>query len=136
MPKLHLCPLVSDYAVDPGQATLSVRLDGGRSRFRRDILNPAPMVNVAWNLGRDEYDYFEAFYNTTIEQGALPFQIDLIIGNSQLQEYTAHFVPGSKKLAGYQNGRFKISAQLEVEPVPRDADADADIVDAWDDAHS
>jgi hypothetical protein len=128
--------LVADYAVDPGSGTLSTRLDGGRSRFRRDILNPAPMVNVGFNLGRDEYDYFEAFYNTTLVEGSLPFEIDLFIGSSTLTEYVARFIPGTKKLNGYQNGRFVISAQLEIEPIVRDANADTDIVAEWHGANS
>src|SRR5687768_16414160 len=99
MAKLYLCPLSSGYAAQQKSGVLSVELDGGASRYRRDILNCAFLVNVAWLCDEEEYDYLCAFQRTATLNGSLPFSIDLTLDESGPSEYEAYFVPDTFRLA-------------------------------------
>lgn len=132
MDKLYLRPESSDYAVGPSNAFLQTKLDGGASRFRKDRTGNARLVEVSWLCDREQYDYLESFFDTTIDEGSLPFLIDLIIEKSELKEYTAHFIPDSKQLDGIQGFAYSVSAQLEVLPTPIDNEANAIIVETFE----
>ena len=73
--RLEITPLQAGYAVVHGTETLSVRLDGGSSRFRRDILGSSDILNVRWNLNSLEFEYIQAFYRNVTKNGSEPFLI-------------------------------------------------------------
>lgn len=122
MLKLNYPPEQAGYAVTDGTETVSIQLDGGLSRSRKDILNSSSLVNVSWLLSPSYYEYLRAFYKETTAggTGATPFLIDLILDEYVLTEHTAKFVPGSMTLAGMSGQSYKIQAQLEVEPIVYD----------------
>lgn len=123
------------YTVQRGNAVVATELDGGRPRMRKDVLNPSSRVTVQWVFTPDQYDYFQAFYHTTTEEGALPFEIDLVIDTANQAEYTANFVPGSVQLTGKQGQVFFVSAELDVEAAVRSTSADAALVTAFNAAY-
>jgi hypothetical protein len=127
--KFAIAPNQSGYSVKDGKETLSAKLDGGTSRYRRDVLNSSSMVNVQWTLNQEEFRYFRAFYNGTTVSGSLPFLIDLVLDLGELTEHEAYFVPDSvqtNQVVATQN--FTVSAQLEVKPTPEDAEHDSTLV--------
>jgi hypothetical protein len=123
--KLVITPLQAGYSAKQGQETLVVALDGGASRFRRDIDGAVYRVPVTWLTNGSGYRYLDCFYRGITQNGALPFLIDLIIHEGQKVEHQANFL--SFKLAGKDGNFFMVEAELEVIPIPI-IDADLDYV--------
>jgi len=127
--KFAIAPNQAGYSVTDGQETISQKLDGGKGRYRLDVLNSSRAVNVRWNFNESEYLYFRAFYNTITVSGSLPFLIDLVIDSSALTEHEAHFVTKSVSLSQTIAGKqFTVGAQLEIKPDIPDAEYDETIV--------
>lgn len=115
--KLNLLPDNSSYSVTDGKEVVSVQLDGGAGRYRRDILGASSAVSVQWVCDRTEYRYLRTFYSALVGKGAIPFLIDLILDDPLPVEHKAYFVPGSMVLTGQMGMSYYVSANLEVEPV-------------------
>ena len=130
--KLNLTPVQASYTFAHGQETLRVRLDGGASRFRRDILGSSSILNVRWQANSTDYQFLQAFYRSVSKNGSLPFLIDLVIDYSQLREYRAYFIPGSFRLASQAGHTYNVSAQLEVLAIDRDEDYDEAFIAAYE----
>lgn len=119
--KLSVTPTQASYSVNDGREVVSIQLDGGAARYRRDILNANSIVSVNWVLDKTGFNYIRGFYRVTTASGSLPFLIDLIIDEADLTEHEAHFTPNSLKVTGIDGGRYLVSAELEVKPnVPSD----------------
>lgn len=137
MTKLYMRPSNASYSVQRGSEVLSVKLDGGASKYRRDILNASFTVTVSWDTTEDGWDYLNAFYRTATARGSLPFTIDLLLEDSTLTTYTAYFVPDTFKLTGQQGEAYYIEATLEVTPIinPSETTDDNATISAWEAAH-
>lgn len=116
IPKLTLVPDLAGYQVGDPQDVLSAKLEGGGSRYRLDLLDPAVPVSVQWTLTRDRYDYLQSFIALAINRGADPFYVDLKLNGSTLQECFAHFVPGTRR-ATPRGPAWLVTADLEVMPM-------------------
>lgn len=126
--KFIVRPDNSSYSATDGKEVVSVALDGGSSRYRRDILGASSAVNVQWVCNREEFHYIRAFFRALTGKGSLPFAIDLILDNPLPVEHKAYFIPGSMVLTGQRGLSYYVSAQLEVEPVDIDEDMEIDYV--------
>lgn len=124
--KFIIPPDNSSYAVSDGKEVVSTKLDGGASRYRRDILGATSTVDVVWILGPDEYKYLRSFYRALCVTGSRPFLIDLILDEPTLTEHKAYFIPASVRLTGQKGLTYWVSAQLEVYPAEMDMQAEAD----------
>jgi hypothetical protein len=130
--KFQIPPDSQGYTVVDGDEVLSVKLDGGASRYRRDVLNSNSLVNCQWSLDRNEYNYARAFFKFATANGSQPFLIDLVLDEAMaLTEHTAWFVPGTMQLRQQQGHLYVISAQMEVAPIPRNAALDESLVTMW-----
>ena len=116
--KFQIPPEQASYAVDDGESVIRTVLDGGKGKYRTDILNATSTVDVTWVFSAIEYEYFRAFFKgTAAAQGATPFLIDLILDEAQaLTEHTAYFIPNKTKLTKVRGMSYTVKAQLEVEP--------------------
>ena len=112
--KLILSPLYVGYAITPSKETISVQLDGGASRFRKDFSGAPFVVDVAWKANSRKYKYLWCFYRGISESGALPFLIDLKLDDFEEDEYTAHFL--SFRVESISGNVYSVMAQLEVIP--------------------
>jgi len=130
--KFVLAPTQASYGVRDGQTTLSVKLDGGASRYRRDVLNATRAVSCEWVLSAEDFLYFRTFYNTETVSGSGSFLIDLIIDDADLTEHEAHFVPNTVQMSVLSGTTYSVRADLEAKPITRDALYDAAIVDVYD----
>jgi hypothetical protein len=119
------------YSVQYGSNVLRTELEGGAGRYRLDKIGATHLVNVQFRTDRAGYDYFKAFYRTTINYGADPFIIDLVIDTDEVDEYTARIVPGSLSLKEQSGLSYVVVAQLEVDAIVPDAEDDADIVEEY-----
>jgi len=119
--KLIIPPDRDGYSFTDGTQILSVKLDGGASKYRQDILDAASNFNVSWTCDPDEYNYLRAFYKKVVNYGALPFLIDLYYDNPfELTEHTAHIVPGTFGLKSQSGLKFIVSATIEVDQIDMD----------------
>lgn len=114
--KFIIPPDSSSYSVTDGNEVVSIQLDGGAARYRRDIVGATSTVDVSWVLGHGSYKYLRSFYKGILGKGATPFLIDLILDEEFLTEHKVYFVPNSLKLDRTEANIFWVSAQLEVYP--------------------
>lgn len=119
MSKLVIPPNSEGYTAQDGTELLSVQLDGGLPRVRRDLLGAAVRVHLGWTVSAAHYRYLRAFYNIYIND-AQPFLIDLLFNEMNLKEYQALFVPGSFKLTGQAGLTYTVEADIDVKPEPLD----------------
>lgn len=116
--KLIIPPDQESYNFLEGDEIIATSLEGGASKFRRDILNANIKVNVQWTLNKQEYNYMKVFYKILLESGSLAFLIDLYIDDPYLlTEHEAHFMPKTFGLKSQQGEAFIVGATLEVKPV-------------------
>lgn len=125
MEKLSLTPSKDGYSSEDGVGVIRNRLDGGLSRYRRDILNPSRSVSVRWHLDPAGYQFLRTFYSGGTKEGSVPFLIDLLLDEPTLTEHTAYFVPGTLRLSSVEGLTHEVSAELEVRPAVRDEEFDA-----------
>lgn len=114
--KLVLPPDQSGYAVTDGEEVLRQQLDGGRGRYRRDIINSSSMVNVQWSVGPENYQYLRSFYKV-LSRTSEPFKIDLYVDSPVLTEHDANFVPNTMRLLSQSGLTFVVGCQLEIMPI-------------------
>lgn len=133
MRKLLLRPNSSGYTATAGNEVVSAATEGGASRSRRDFIGAPSMINVAWMLDEDGFDYLNAFFRTGTKSGSLPFLCDLLLERAGLIEHTCKFVPGSfKPIASTAAFTFNAMATFEVLPSVTDEDLDNAIMDTWE----
>jgi hypothetical protein len=131
LPKLLLTPERSGYTYTEGEVALTVKLAGGASKTRLDLLNATTNINVKWNCSLGGYNYLKAFYRTATKFGSLPFLIDLLYDSGTVEEYTAKFVSGTLRLTSQSGLLYVMEAVLEVSSNNPSADDDQTIIDAW-----
>lgn len=131
LPKLLLAPDQGGFSFDDAEDTISTKLDGGRSRVRRDILGGVAKVNLTWSMKRSEFQYLRAFFNTTLKEGSLPFLLDLYMDTGELTEHECVFLPGTFGLRSVRGFSFTVSGTIEAKPLPANEELDAAIVDLY-----
>lgn len=131
MLKLTLPPDQSAYSVTDGSEVVSSKLDGGASRYRRDVLNSTSTVSAQWTVGPEAYKYLRAFFKSVTTNGALPFLIDLLLDEPILTEHKAYFVPGSMSLGQQQGMTYFVRASLEVYPIVQNDAANVSYVEMF-----
>jgi hypothetical protein len=133
MSKFLIPPLQAGYAVESAaEETLRAKLDGGASKFRADIIGGASNVACNWQMNPSQFNYLGAFYRTATARGSLPFEIDLLLDNASMVEYSAHFLG---KYTYTQSGlTYYVQAMLEVVPNfnPDEASDDAALIAAFE----
>jgi hypothetical protein len=115
MSKMSYPPDQANYSLTDGTDVVSTEVDGGPARQRRDILNPRARVTASWTVDATGYQYLRAFYRTLLN-GALVFQVDLILESDQPTTHDAYFVPGTFALQSKEGGIYHLIADLEVVP--------------------
>ena len=129
IPSMSIVPDYASYAVTDSAETLSVKLKGGASRYRKDILNSTSTVNCQWTLTSGQYEYWRAFYRTATQSGSIPFWCPLTLDRSGVAPFKCYFIPESISVSGMEGDVvFVVQAQLEVYPNPPDATSDAAII--------
>jgi hypothetical protein len=119
MKKFLYPPDQASYSLSDGKEVVATQLEGGASRYRRDIINASVFVDVVWTFSTYQYDYFRAFLKgSAADRGSKPFLIDLIIDEAtQLTEHEAYFIPGSIRTASVRGLMVQVQASLEVKPI-------------------
>jgi hypothetical protein len=110
---------------------VSSQLQGPVPQIRKGLDKNFLLVNVGFALVGSDIDAFLTFYRTTLLNGALPFQVALIIDSHELTNHKAFFMPGSLKQNKISPDAMYFSAQFEVEPLNYDIDTGQAIVNLY-----
>lgn len=113
MAKLPYDPTQSGYVLTYGQEVVAVKLDGGASRMRRDIIGAWHELDVSWRLKKDEYAALMTFFETN---AAIEFEADLIVDGNAAAEHKCRLLPGTLQLRRLSRPFFVVSARFEVKP--------------------
>jgi hypothetical protein len=134
--RLLVRPEAGSYQLSFPETNIRVKLDGGRSRVRRDVLNGAREVEMTWILDPDGYDYLLAFYRKETREGSLPFTMMLIVEEASTEVECVCQLTSPLKLSAQSGLAYTVSATVEVEaPFNEDQDEDDDaIIDAYNTA--
>lgn len=132
-----LQPESDSYSLTFGTEARREDLDGGRGRYRADIINASKIIEATFSLNPEQYDYMMAFYRRQALYGAEPFTMFLIVDATELVECTVHFIPGSMKLGQQRGLSYIVGVTLEV-LTPFNAaqdDEDDDVIEAFNTAN-
>lgn len=116
--RLAYCVQQSGYTVNFGNDVIAQELDGGPSRYRRDIRRNSHLVNVSWVLKLKGYQYLTAFYRVWMRNPSQPFLAQLII-DDELKDYECFF-KSAIQLNSKNGPVYQVSAQLEVKALIAD----------------
>jgi hypothetical protein len=126
----------SSYSVIEGREIVQNRLDGGRSRFRRDILGAAKLVNAQWICDPDEFTYLKAFYSYSMAHASEGFLLSMVLDEGELTTNQCFFIPETFQLVAQQGLAYTCTAQLEVIGDEYNLEDDEALIDAWAASHS
>jgi hypothetical protein len=118
MTKFAITPSSASYSFNERPETVGAIMQGGLGAYRQTIKNPAAVVSVEWTLDVGGYNYFKAFYATYTKSGSLPFEIDLAIDGTALEQYTAYFLDDSISTNAVSGTDYAVSASLELKAKP------------------
>lgn len=121
-------PESSGYSTEDPAEVISIKLDGGAPRYRRDKTGSTYKVSVRWVFDQVQYRYFRAFFNVFINRGADPFLIDLILDYAEPTEHKAYFVPGTIRLTEQRGHYYGVTAELDAYPNELDEELETDFV--------
>lgn len=122
MNKLFIPPDSDSYNIEPDNSLIGTDLSGGQGRLRKDFVNASKRISVRWTLDRNEFLYFESFYDTGIVGGSQPFLIDLVTTHPVPVEHKAQFVPNTKSVPNISGFTHVVTGTLEVVPQPINED--------------
>ena len=128
LPKLMLDIPEEGYSFQDAESVLRAKLGAGPSRQRLDMLGAPVEVEIGLILTATAFQYWRAFYRTTIAEGALPFLIDLLIDGPDLTECEARIIPGTSGLGRRSGDAHFVSMRLEVKMAATDSAFDAALV--------
>lgn len=123
--KLTLVPEQSGYKYNINHDVISIQLEGGLSRRRRDKANSASIIECEWVLQDFEYQYFMSFFHSAAKRGSSPFLIDLLLEQPYLEEQTCTFVEETLEVT---NKGLAFFVKADLESVPAQDDNFADMV--------
>lgn len=115
MIKCPFLPEQDSYSAKYGEQIVSIDLDGGLPRQRKDFDNAASSFTVKWILDRAKFEKIQSFYRAYVRSGGAPFLIDLILDDSGILEYTAVIVADSWSFDSIEGFTYTVSCELKVE---------------------
>lgn len=110
-------PERSSYNYARRSHVITVELEGGLSKARKDIIGGSSFVSCTWFLKPDEFEYFTAFYNAIAGDASKSFTASLILDKPYPQEFVCKFVPDSLESSSPTALLYNVSAELEVTPI-------------------
>jgi len=129
---LELTPDSDSYSVEFSDGVIHNILDGGRGRYRKDVLNSSDVISVMWKCSRNEYDYIRAFHRWASENAGTPFEMDLVVDQHVLTRHLCNFVPNTFRLQEQRGHAYVAVATLEVRPLIYDSETNQALIDLFE----
>ena len=117
-PVLQYQPVRDSYTFVPAYNTVESRLDGGRSRKRRDFLGGIHIITPTWILTGVQYTNFMGFFRERIIEGSGNFIGKFLSDVGVVCDHKCTLMGGMPKLTSQSGDAFFVSATLEVFPNP------------------
>lgn len=88
---------------------------GGKPRVRQTVIGATQLFRCQWVcVSNAAYRYFDKFFEITLSEGALPFQVNLRGAEGEdLTPHEALFVPGTYQLNSVAGEVHYVSAELD-----------------------
>lgn len=113
--KLQFLPEQSGYAVTDPDQVVSIKLEGGASRQRADLVGAVHEVQATWRLNPEQFSAFQRFWIRNLNRGALPFLADLVLDTPFPIQYRCRAQPGSKRTTNVRGRSVEVSMRMEVD---------------------
>jgi len=133
-------PEQDGYRLRRGKEFVSIRLDGGRSRVRRDILGASHIATCTFVCTPEEYTALTGFLRETVRSRTELFRLPLLIDAPVAVNHLCCVLDDPEELARTRGYSHTVQVTLEVIPNPiktliiLDGDADQRVIDAGPDA--
>lgn len=115
---LSYIPVRDSYSMVPAYNTVETRLDGGKSRKRRDFLGGIHVITPTWILSGTQYTDFMGFFREGVYDGSISFIATLLTDVGVTCFHKCTVMGGMPKLASQSGDAFFVTATLEVFPNP------------------
>jgi hypothetical protein len=115
--KLSLKPEQDGYSAAHATPFIVVKLAGGRSRVRADVVNPTSLVSVSFKMDKGDYDQFMDDFRNQIAEGSIPFLMDLALDFPLATQYKVQMMPDTLKTNQVSGLSYVVSMQVEAEQV-------------------
>lgn len=115
-----LCPFVGEQSGYSAQATapvISIGLDGGPDRIRKDAVGDPTVITCTWFLNRGDYDEWMRWFEKQAFYGSIPVLVDLVSSFFLPVRHRCTIVPGSVKTGNVRGQSYRVSARLRAEPL-------------------
>tara|TARA_R110002096_G_scaffold236038_2_gene426410 strand:- start:3545 stop:4021 length:477 start_codon:yes stop_codon:yes gene_type:complete len=127
---LPYAPERSSYSYSKSDGIVTITLDGGLSKSRKDVIGNASIVSCEWVLNTTQFEEFMLFYNIIAQKGVRPFKAALILDKPSAETFDARFVPDTLVSSAPNELQNYVSASLEVVPVELTDQQYADFIKA------
>lgn len=111
-------PEQDGYRLRRGAESVSIRLDGGRSRVRRDILGASHEATCTFLLDSSEYVAFEGFFREQLDARTALFRLPLLIDTPVAVNHLVRVLDDPEELASTRGHAHTVQVRLEVLPNP------------------
>lgn len=111
-------PVQDGYRLRRGSESVSIRLDGGASRVRRDIVGASHEATCTFLVDRSEYTQLIGFLRERAQSRTALFRIPLLIDVPAAVNYLARVLDEPEELAAERGYAYTVQVRLEVLPNP------------------
>ena len=105
-------PERGSYSLTHQDDSVRTSMEVGPKRVRRRFTDTTSLVQMTWDLRDLEFDYFRAFFQDDLQNGALWFDVSIYTGSEYCTKRARFLEPFSARDAGHR--RWKVTAKLEV----------------------
>lgn len=113
---LPQCPLASGYSETPQSQVTRSQMDAGPTKTRRRFTAGTAKVPFACHLSLEQIDTFEAFFDSDIAAGALPFDIPHPRTRAIVPVLISGDSPYELTPIGGGATHYRLSMTLEIQP--------------------
>lgn len=113
------CILREQWALEPRDPNRRTEMDDGQIDVRRRLSRIPMEIGGAWDLAAEQVSVFRAWWTSDLDAGSAWFT-GLVFDGHCTTEQRLRFVGGSPpwRISSPQNGRFILTARLEVLDLP------------------
>lgn len=115
---LTIEPQRDGYSFTPARDFISIALDGGQSRMRRDKINASQQINATWILRLGQYNYLMGFFREATFNGTVPFRVPLLSDAGIVLPHICLCPDGIPRLVQQSGDAYFVQGVLEVFPNP------------------
>lgn len=126
LPIFRIQPVADGYGRQHKQSATITDLDGGAPRVTARVLGSTSVYQTNWVMNATQWAYIEFFWEFTLSEGALPFQIELVSNGLGCAPHKAVFLT-PPNLVSKNGDIYNVTATVDAYPVEPTSRADAEL---------